>query len=137
HTLYDLDKADYKKKPFVKILDKIFFLNHSFFYIGFYYVFLELLHQIGIKSNEQGLILEDFAEYSLKSTSQKFIGNNEYDVKGPQRTAMGIASESLELDLAIHNQKSIALFEIKHRVLTDSSKGGNGYNILNDLSESL
>ncbi len=41
HTLYDLDKADYKKKPFVKILDKIFFLNHSFFYIGFYYVFLE------------------------------------------------------------------------------------------------
>lgn len=137
HTLYDLDKADYKKKPFVKILDKIFFLNHSFFYIGFYYVFLELLYQIGIKSNEQGLILEDFAEYSLKSTSQKFIGNNEYDVKGPQRTAMGIASESLELDLAIHNQKSIALFEIKHRVLTDSSKGGNGYNILNDLSESL
>ena len=137
HTIYDLNKTDYKKKPLVQVNDRLFFLNHSFFFIGFYYVFLELLYQIDIKSNEQGIILEDFASHSLISTPLHFIGNNKYKVNKPQRTVMGIAAESLELDLAIHNNKNIALFEIKNRVLTDPSKGGNGYNILNDLSESL
>ncbi|HAV5427388.1 TPA: hypothetical protein JI091_10385 [Acinetobacter baumannii] len=137
HTIYDLNKADYKKKPFVQVNDRLFFLNHSFFFIGFYYVFLELLYQIDVKSNEQGVLLEDFAEHSLTTTPLQFIGNNEYKVNASQRSVMGITAQSLQLDLAIHNNKNIALFEIKNRVLTDSSKGGHGYYILNDLAESL
>ncbi|EPQ5027051.1 hypothetical protein LOL03_001575 [Acinetobacter baumannii] len=137
HTIYDLGKADYKKKPFVQVNDRIFFLNHSFFFIGFYYAFLDLLYQMDIKSIEQGIILEDFASHSLMSTPLHFIGNNNYKVNGPQRSVMGINAQSLELDLAIHNNNNIALFEIKNRVLTAPSKGGHGYYILNDLSESL
>ncbi|MBN6492805.1 hypothetical protein [Acinetobacter pittii] len=137
HTIYDLNKADYKKKPFVQVNDRLFFLNHSFFFIGFYYVFLELLYQIDVKSNEQGVLLEDFAGHSLTTTPLQFIGNNKYKVNASQRSVMGIAAQSLELDLAIHNNKNIALFEIKNRVLTDPSKGGHGYYILNDLAESL
>lgn len=90
-----------------------------------------------MKSNEQGLLLEDFAEHSLITTSLQFIGNNEYKVNASQRKEMEITSQSLQLDLAIHNTKNIALFEIKNRVLTDPSKGGHGYYILNDLAESL
>ncbi|EHU1525798.1 hypothetical protein A1Z61_RS07965 [Acinetobacter baumannii] len=137
HTIYDLKKADYKRKPFVQVNERLFFLNHSFFFIGFYYVFLELLYQIDVKSNEQGVLLEDFAEHSLTTTPLQFIGNNEYKVNASQRSVMGITAQSLQLDLAIHNNKNIALFEIKNRVLTDSSKGGHGYYILNDLAESL
>lgn len=137
HTIKDLDKSDYKNKPFIDINSKIFFLNHSFFYIGFYNAFLVLLYQFGADSKAQGLILEGFAEHSLNSTSMDFFANNNYKVNRNQRTLMGIKSENLEVDLLINNKKSIALFEIKHRVLTKESKGGNGYYILNDLSEAL
>lgn len=137
NTIYDLEKCDYKNKPFIRINKKIFFLNHSFFFIGFYYVFLELLYQLNIKSKEQGIILEEFAEYSLRSTSLQFIENKNYKVNKPQKKTLNINSESLEVDLVIHNKKNIALFEIKNRVLTKESKGGNSYSILEDLSESL
>ncbi|WP_336916676.1 hypothetical protein [Acinetobacter modestus] len=137
NTIHDLDKSDYKKKPFISINNRLFFLNHSFFFIGFYYVFLELLFQINVKSDDQGLILEEFAEHSLKSTHSQFLSNSKYNVSAQQRSLLDINCQSLEIDLLIQNKQSVALFEIKNRVLTSQSKGGNGYNILNDLSESL
>ncbi|EMI7874059.1 hypothetical protein R5S25_002286 [Acinetobacter baumannii] len=136
-TIYDLDKIDFNKKPFIKVNSKVYFFNHSFFYIGFYYAFLEILYQIGVDSKKQGLLLEAFAEYSLSSSKQHFISNKNYKVYKPQKAELGIKSDSLEVDLVIHNDESIAFFEIKNRVLINSSKGGNSYYILNDLAESL
>ncbi|HFF4587459.1 TPA: hypothetical protein ACGC17_003727, partial [Acinetobacter baumannii] len=136
-SIYDLDKADFNKKPFITVNSKIFFFNHSFFYIGFYYAFLEILFRIGVDSQKQGLLLEAFAEHSLSSSKQHFISNKKYRVYKPQQNDLGIKSDNLEVDLVIHNDKNIAFFEIKNRVLINSSKGGNSYYILNDLAESL
>lgn len=136
-SIYDLGKTDFNRKPFIKVNSRYFFFNHSFFYIGFYYAFLEILYQINIDSKKQGLLLEEFAEHSLNSSKQNFISNNEYKVYKPQKTELNIKSDTLEVDLLIQNENSIALFEIKNRVLIKNSKGGNGYYILNDLVESL
>lgn len=136
-SIYNLDKIDFNRKPFIKVNSRIFFFNHSFFYIGFYYAFLEILYQIGIDSKKQGLLLESFADYSLNSSEQHFISNKEYKVYKTQKKELDIKSDKLEVDLVIHNERTIAFFEIKNRVLINNSKGGNGYYILNDLSESL
>ncbi|MFV5244833.1 hypothetical protein ACNKGS_00585 [Acinetobacter baumannii] len=137
YTIYDLGKNDYKEKPFININNRIYFLNHSFFFIGFYNAYVKLLLDSNITYKDQGKILENFAEHSLRSTSLQFIGSNEYKVGRQKREQLGISSESLEVDLVIHNKKSIAFLEIKRRALSYTSKQGNGYKILDDLAGSF
>ncbi|MCZ1176821.1 hypothetical protein [Acinetobacter pittii] len=137
NTIYDLGKNNYKNKPFVKINDRILFLNHSIFFIGFYRAFVTLLLDANISYRDQGKLLESFAEHSLRSTSLHFIGSNDYKVGLQKREQLGIVAKSLEVDLVIHNKKNIAFLEIKRRELTDTSKEGNGYKILDDLAESF
>jgi len=134
----DYDNVNYNKKPFVLInKTDIMFLNHSFFYIGFYKSLFQILFDKGHK-NEQGILVEKFAEHQLSGISDNFIqGDKEYKVSKDMRQKLGIKSETLESDMIVYNNKSIAFFEIKLRELVDGAKNGNQYLIMDDLVNSL
>lgn len=134
-----IEKIDYFKKPFILTNDgNIVFLNHSFFFVGFYHVILEELFRNNIKSIEQGKLIEDFAEYHLENNNINFIkGEKKYKVNKQQQSLLKIKSQELESDMITYNKENICFFELKLRTLVNKSKGGNVFHILNDLSESL
>lgn len=139
NNIDNLEFIDYKLKPFIKNkFGSLSFINHNFFFVGFYYVVLELLYQNGIDSKKQGFLIEFFAEEQLKSSANSFItGEKVYKLNKNQRNILGIKSEQLESDMIIYNDEKIGFFEFKLRTLVKESKAGNPYYILNDLSESL
>jgi hypothetical protein len=139
NNIDDLEFIDYKLKPFIKNkFGSLSFINHNFFFVGFYHVLLELLYQNGIDSKKQGFLIEFFAEEQLKSSTTSFItGEKVYKLNKNQRNILGIKSEQLESDMIIYNDEKIGFFEFKLRTLVKESKAGNSYYILNDLSESL
>lgn len=138
NLIHDFGSVNYNTKPFIRIKNKdIVFLNHNFFYVGFYHVLFEILYQKGDKY-DQGLLVEHFAESQLDNTSESFIaGEKEYKVSKDMRVKLEIKSEKLESDIVIHNDEKIIFLEVKKRPLAKESKGGNGYYLLDDLAESL
>ncbi|MBF7694184.1 hypothetical protein [Acinetobacter pollinis] len=135
---HDFSSVNYNTKPFVRMKNKdIFFLNHNFFYLGFYHVLSEILYQKG-KKEDQGFLIESFAESQLGGTNENFIiGEKKYKVSKDMRSRLDIKSEELESDMVIYNDEKIVFLEVKLRPLTKQSKGGNGYSLLNDFTESL
>lgn len=138
NTIHDFDKVNYTTKPFIRRDgNNIVFLNHSFFYVGFYKVLFEILYRKG-KKKAQGLLIEHFAESQLNHANESIIaGEKKYKVSKDLRTRLDITSEGLESDLVIYNDQYIVFFEVKLRELSKLSKAGNGYHMLSDLAESL
>lgn len=138
NTIHDFDKVNYTTKPFIRRDgNNIVFLNHSFFYVGFYKVLFEILYRKG-KKKAQGLLIEHFAEFQLNHANETIIaGEKKYKVSKDLRTRLDITSEGLESDLVIYNDQYIVFFEVKLRELSKLSKAGNGYCMLDDLAESL
>jgi hypothetical protein len=136
-TVNDLLKINYTKKPFLKNLKGIIFLNHNFFYVGFYNVLFKILYSKN-KARDQGSLIEKFAEYQLAHTNDSFIeGEKKYKVSKSMRNSLNISAQELESDMIVFNEKSIAFFEIKLRELVPESRSGNPYFILDDLTQSL
>lgn len=136
-TINDLLKINYTKKPFLKNPRGIIFLNHNFLYVGFYNVLFKILYSKN-KAEDQGLLIEKFAEYQLVHTNDSFIeGEKKYKVSKSMRKSLNISAQELESDMIVFNEKSIAFFEIKLRELVPESRSGNPYFILNDLTQSL
>jgi len=136
-TINDLLKINYTNKPFLKNSKGLIFLNHNFFYVGFYNVLFKILHSKN-KAQDQGILIEKFAEYHLVHTNDSYIeGEKKYKVSKSIRKSLNISSQELESDMIVFNEKSIAFFEIKLRELVPESRSGNPYFILNDLTQSL
>lgn len=138
NIISDFSKVNYTTKPFIRVNNKnIIFLNHSFFYVGFYYALFEILYQKG-KSKDQGLLIEHFAESQLNNANENLIlGEKKYKVSKDMRNRLDITSQELESDMVMYNDQNIVFFEVKLRQLSKQSKSGNGYFLLNDLTESL
>jgi len=137
-TIHDFGNLDFLERPFLRNeKGNIFFLNHNFFYVGFYYVLFEILY-LKDQKEKQGELIEKFAESQLNKTNDLFIdGEKKYKVSKTLRGRLNIPSHELESDMIVYNDNSIAFFEIKLRELVKKSKAGNPYSILEDLTQSL
>lgn len=137
-TIHDFSNLNFFEKPFLSNKDgNIFFLNHNFFYVGFYNVLFKILY-LKKQDKKQGELIEKFAESQLHKTNDLFIeGEKKYKVSKTLRRKLNIPSQELESDMIVYNDNSIAFFEIKLRELVKKSKSGNSYSILKDLTQSL
>ncbi|WP_396233742.1 hypothetical protein [Acinetobacter baumannii] len=137
-TIHDFGNLNFLEKPFLSNEDgNIFFLNHNFFYVGFYNVLFKILY-LKKQDKKQGELIERFAESQLHKTNDLFIeGEKKYKVSKTLRGKLNIPSHELESDMIVYNNNSIAFFEIKLRELVKKSKAGNPYSILEDLTQSL
>lgn len=137
-TIHDFGNLNFLEKPFLSNEEgNIFFLNHNFFYVGFYNVLFKILY-LKKQDKKQGELIERFAESQLYKTNDLFIeGEKKYKVSKTLRGKLKIPSHELESDMIVYNDNSIAFFEIKLRELVKKSKAGNPYSILEDLTQSL
>lgn len=137
-TIHDFGNLNFLEKPFLSNEEgNIFFLNHNFFYVGFYNVLFKILY-LKKQDKKQGELIERFAESQLHKTNDLFIeGEKKYKVSKTLRGKLNIPSHELESDMIVYNDNSIAFFEIKLRELVKKSKAGNPYSILEDLTQSL
>lgn len=141
NSIQDIQNINFMK-PFVKVesgeRDKFYFLEKRFFSLAFLHCISDLVRG-SIKGYDEkiGELLEQLVENKLKEAGYKVTARQSYSLSKEERERFDISSEKLELDAKILLEKAIVFIEIKKKILTQKSKSGDAFHLLNDLSLSL